>query len=86
MGLVPPGKVKSLAIETMDVKECAMSSLPKPVHDPSLPVCPHLPTRMVEPRKVLRTWRAWDCRALACRVFPEMPADEEQIAGEGVLV
>ena len=183
MGLAPPGKVKGLAIEAMDVKECAMSSLPLPVHDPSLPACPHLPmvdaplragamrrfgrgdenrgaefyhaaletaqslwlqglpaqallqinramgadlrndetvleewpmpyaaalwvmrerredqfignprrhyqhlaTRMVEPRKQLRTWRAWACWALACRIFPEMPADGEQIANEGVV-
>jgi hypothetical protein len=45
----------------------------------------HLATRMVEPRKELRTWRAWACWALACRIFPEMPADEEQIANEGVV-
>lgn len=45
----------------------------------------HLATRMVEPRKELRTWRAWACWALACQIFPEMPADEEQIADEGVV-
>ncbi len=45
----------------------------------------HLATRMVEPRKELRTWRAWACWALACRIFPEMPADREQIERESVI-
>lgn len=45
----------------------------------------HLATRMVEPRKELRTWRAWACWALACRIFPEMPADRDQIEREGVV-
>ncbi len=45
----------------------------------------HLATRMVGPRKELRTWRAWACWALACRIFPEMPADREQIEREGVV-
>jgi hypothetical protein len=45
----------------------------------------HLATRMVEPRKELRSWRAWACWALACQIFPEMPADEEQIENEGVV-
>ncbi len=45
----------------------------------------HLATRMVEPRKELRSWRAWACWTLACRIFPEMPADREQIEGEGVV-
>ena len=44
----------------------------------------HLATRMVEPRKDLRTWRAWACWFLACRIFPDYPADEKQIAEEGV--
>ncbi len=44
----------------------------------------HLATRMVEPRKDLRTWRAWACWFLACRVFPDYPADERQIEEEGV--
>lgn len=45
----------------------------------------HLATRMVEPRKELRTWRAWACWHLACTIFPEYPADEKQIAEEGVI-
>lgn len=183
MGLGQHEKVKGLASGTKDVKECGMSSLLAPIHDPSLPVCPHLPiadtplragsmrrfgrgdenrggefyfaalqtaqslwlqglpaqsllqinramgadlsgeesvltewplpyaavawvmserreqhfignprrhyqhlaTRMVEPRKELRSWRAWACWALACRIFPQMPADEAQIENEGVL-
>ena len=44
----------------------------------------HLATRMVEPRKELRTWRAWACWRLACLIFPECPADGRQIAEEGV--
>lgn len=44
----------------------------------------HLATRMVEPRKVQRTWRAWACWYLACGIFPDYPADEKQIAEEGV--
>jgi hypothetical protein len=44
----------------------------------------HLATRMVEPRKELRTWRAWACWRMACLILPDMPADEEQIAREGV--
>ncbi len=40
---------------------------------------------MVEPRKELRTWRAWACWALACRIFPELPADQEQIYRESVI-
>ncbi|MEN8713726.1 MAG: hypothetical protein ABF384_02360 [Verrucomicrobiales bacterium] len=45
----------------------------------------HLATRMVEPRKVMRSWRAWACWAYACEIFPEYPADEKQIAEEGVV-
>lgn len=45
----------------------------------------HLATRMVEPRKELRTWRAWACWALARSIFPELPADEKQIIHEGVV-
>lgn len=45
----------------------------------------HLATRMVEPRRELRSWRAWGCWWAACRVFPEMPADEQQLTGEGVV-
>ncbi|MEO0448196.1 MAG: hypothetical protein AAF191_19180 [Verrucomicrobiota bacterium] len=44
----------------------------------------HLATRMVEPRKDLRTWRAWACWAISCRLLPHLPADEEQIAKEGI--
>lgn len=44
----------------------------------------HLATRMVEPRKTQRSWRAWACWYLACGIFPDYPADEKQIAEEGV--
>jgi hypothetical protein len=44
----------------------------------------HLATRMVEPRKELRTWRAWACWALARAILPDLPADEHQLAHEGV--
>jgi len=44
----------------------------------------HLATRMVEPRKDLRTWRAWACWALARALLPDLPADEHQLAHEGV--
>ena len=44
----------------------------------------HLATRMVAPRKELRTWRAWACWRLACVCMPWQPADELQIAVEGV--
>ncbi len=45
----------------------------------------HLATRMVEPRKGQRSWRAWACWYLACRLYPDYPADEKQIAEEGVV-
>ena len=45
----------------------------------------HLATRMVEPRKEVRSWRAWACWWYACQVFAEMPADELQIETEGIL-
>lgn len=45
----------------------------------------HLATRMVEPRRARRTWRAWGCWWLACRIFPDYPADEKQLVGEGVV-
>ena len=45
----------------------------------------HLATRMVEPRKELRTWRAWACWALARAVDPSLPADEKQLVEEGVV-
>ncbi len=44
----------------------------------------HLATRMVEPRKARRVSRAWACWYLACQVFPDYPADEKQIAEEGL--
>lgn len=44
----------------------------------------HLATRMVEPRREVRSWRAWACWAYACRIFPDLPADEKQIREEGV--
>ena len=48
----------------------------------------HLATRMVEPRKVQRTWRAWACRMLSDIVFEaaDYPEDERQIREEGVVV
>lgn len=45
----------------------------------------HLATRMVEPRKARRSARAWACWLMACQVFPDCPADEKQIAEEGVV-
>ncbi len=45
----------------------------------------HLATRMVEPRKELRSWRAWACWWLSRRIFPDLPADETQIRDEGVV-
>ncbi|MFK5922253.1 MAG: hypothetical protein QM496_08745 [Verrucomicrobiota bacterium] len=45
----------------------------------------HLATRMVEPRKARRTARAWACWYMACRVFPDYPADDKQISEEGVV-
>lgn len=45
----------------------------------------HLATRMVEPRKELRSWRAWGCWRYACLIFPDYPADEKQLAEEGVV-
>lgn len=44
----------------------------------------HLATRMVEPRRELRTWRAWACWRMACLILPDMPGDDLQIAREGV--
>lgn len=47
----------------------------------------HLATRMVEPNKELRTWRAWACWYLAKEILPEteFPGDLEQIREEGVV-
>ena len=44
----------------------------------------HLATRMVEPRRELRSWRAWACWHIACECFPDYPADEKQLAGESI--
>jgi hypothetical protein len=44
----------------------------------------HLATRMLEPRKLQRSWRAWACWWISRIVLPEMPADEEQLEREGV--
>ncbi|MCF6310968.1 MAG: hypothetical protein L3J39_00810 [Verrucomicrobiales bacterium] len=45
----------------------------------------HLATRMVEPRKARRVARAWACWWMACRIFPDYPADQKQIEQEGVV-
>ncbi len=47
----------------------------------------HLATRMVEPNKELRTWRAWACWYLAKGLLPEdeFPSDMKQIREEGVV-
>lgn len=45
----------------------------------------HLATRMVEPRKELRSARAWACWHLSCLVLPNYPADEVQIEREGIV-
>ncbi len=47
----------------------------------------HLATRMVEPNKELRTWRAWACWYLAKTILPEMefPTDFKQIREEQLV-
>lgn len=47
----------------------------------------HLATRMVEPHKTLRTWRAWACWYLSKHLLPESehPSDEKQIREEGIV-
>lgn len=47
----------------------------------------HLATRMVEPNKELRTWRAWACWYLAKEILPvsEYPPDLKQIREESVI-
>ena len=45
----------------------------------------HLATRMVEPRKIPRSWRAWACWYLACHIYPDYQADEKQLAEERVI-
>lgn len=39
----------------------------------------HLATRMSGPRPELRTWRAWAAWCYVRRIWPELPADEEQV-------
>jgi len=46
----------------------------------------HLATRMVEPRRALRSWRAWACWWSAVEVFPDLPDDEKQIIEEGIVL
>jgi ribosomal protein S18 acetylase RimI-like enzyme len=47
----------------------------------------HLATRMVEPHKNLRTWRAWACWYIARRLLPEadFPADDKQLVTENLV-
>jgi hypothetical protein len=45
----------------------------------------HLATRMSGPRPEVRSWRAWASWAIACAVNPDDPADEKQIAEEGIV-
>jgi len=47
----------------------------------------HLATRMVEPHKDLRTWRAWACWYLAKTLLPEsdFPGDSQQIRQENIV-
>lgn len=47
----------------------------------------HLATRMVEPNKELRAWRAWACWYLAKTMLPEaeFPSDPKQIREEQVV-
>lgn len=47
----------------------------------------HLATRMVEPNKDLRTWRAWACWYLAKTMLPEseFPSDPKQIREEQIV-
>ena len=45
----------------------------------------HLATRMVEPRRELRSARAWACWWHAVQIFPDLPADEKQIQEEGII-
>lgn len=45
----------------------------------------HLATRMVEPRKTVRSWRAWGCWALTRQSLPEFPPDDRQLIRDGVI-
>ncbi|MDF1741565.1 MAG: hypothetical protein P1U86_20550 [Verrucomicrobiales bacterium] len=44
----------------------------------------HLATRMVEPRRELRSSRAWACWLHAVEIFPNFPGDEKQLVEEGI--
>ena len=44
----------------------------------------HYATRMSGPRREARIWRAWACWWMARQIDPDLPADEEQLATEGV--
>src|SRR5690606_37223942 len=44
----------------------------------------HLATRMVEPRREVRRWRAWACWWVARQVRPDDPPDEKQLREEGI--
>ena len=48
----------------------------------------HLATRMVEPHKELRTWRAWACWYIARHLLPEadFPQDTRQIRHETLVL
>lgn len=47
----------------------------------------HLATRMTEPHKELRVWRAWACWYLAREILPdsEHPPDLEQVRKKGII-
>jgi len=45
----------------------------------------HLATRMVDPRRDLRSWRAWACWAMARSIFPDLPPDHKQLTEEGIV-
>ena len=48
----------------------------------------HLATRVSEPRKVLRAWRAWGCFYISKLILPEdeFPEDAEQISKELLII
>ena len=46
----------------------------------------HLATRMVEPRRELRSWRAWGCWLIATAVYPDYPVDRMQIETERLVL
>ena len=45
----------------------------------------HLASRMSGPRSEVRSWRAWACWAIARVACPHDPADERQLAEEGLV-